>query len=329
MVIVAVAGGTGGVGRTIVEALVQQAKHQVILLTRGVPKSDPLLDQIQQVQVGYNDSTALARTLDQHGVHTVISAIGIVSDETSQSQLTLINAAAQSSATKRFIPSEYSFIQTEEYTPQEYLPFLRLANNHSLLSIDPSIKYWLAAAELLKTTTLKFTRVIPGFFMDYWGMPVVHTNLQPFTFGIDIASCQAAIPGDGNDVICMTYTYDMAVFIVRLLDAEDWPEFSVIVGSQTTYNQLLQLAEELRGKKFQVVYDSADRIKEGDVTIPPMPADTGYSAEELKETTALVSRLTIAGVFDLPRENRLNARFPDIETTKLEYFLSKAWGSYQ
>lgn len=131
--------------------------------------------------------------------------------------------------------------------PQSILPFLCLANNYSLLSIDPSIKYWLAAAELLKNTTLQFTRVIPGFFMDYWGMPAVRTNLQPFTFGIDISSCQAAIPGDGNDVICMTYTYDMAAFIVRLLDEEDWPEFSVIVGSQTTYNQLLQLAEELRG----------------------------------------------------------------------------------
>ncbi|KAB8259549.1 hypothetical protein BDV32DRAFT_124350 [Aspergillus pseudonomiae] len=312
MVIVAVAGGTGGVGRTIVEALVQQAKHQVILLTRGVPKSDPLLDQIRQVQVDYSDTTALVRILDHHEVHTIISAIGIISDETSQSQLALINAAAQSSATKRFIPSEYSFIQTED-----------------LLAIDPSIKYWLAAADLLKTTSLQFTRVIPGFFMDYWGMPVVRTNLQPFTFGIDIASCQAAIPGDGNDVICMTYTYDMATFIVRLLDEEGWPEFSVIVGSQTTYNELLQLAEELRGKKFQVVYDSADQIKEGNVTIPPMPTDTGYSAEELKETTALVSRLTIAGVFDLPRENRLNARFPDIETTKLKDFLSQAWEGYQ
>ena len=131
--------------------------------------------------------------------------------------------------------------------PQSSLFFVRLANNCSLLSIDPSIKYWLAAVELLKKTTLQFTRVIPGFFMDYWGMPVVRTNLQPFTFGIDIASCQAAIPGDGNDVICMTYTYDMAVYIVRLLDEQDWPEFSVIVGSETTYNQLLQLAEEIRG----------------------------------------------------------------------------------
>lgn len=60
-----------------------------------------------------------------------------------------------------------------------------------------------------------------------------------------------------------------------------------------------------------------------------MPADTGYSIEELKETTALVSRLTIAGVFDLPRENRLNARFPDIETTKLKDFLQNTWKAHQ
>jgi uncharacterized protein YbjT (DUF2867 family) len=36
MVIVAVAGGTGGVGKTIVETLVQNSQHQVIVLTRSV-----------------------------------------------------------------------------------------------------------------------------------------------------------------------------------------------------------------------------------------------------------------------------------------------------
>lgn len=312
MVVVAVAGGTGGVGRTIIEELVQQAKHQVIVLTRGKPKSDPLLDRAQQVQVDYNDPTLLARVLDQHEVYTIISAIGIFSDETAQSQLNLIKAADLSLSTKRFMPSEYSFIQTED-----------------LLSTDPSIKYWLAAADLLKQTTLQFTRVIPGFFLDYWGMPIARTNLQPFTFGINIAKCQAAIPGDGNDIICMTYTYDMATFMIRLLDEEDWPEFSVIVGDQITYNKLLQLVEEIRGKMFQVVYDSADKIRQGDVTVPPMPADTGYSSEELKEMTVLVSRLTIAGVFDLPHENRLNKRFPDIKTTKIKDFLQNTWKDYE
>lgn len=36
MVVVAVAGGTGAVGRNIVEALVSQGKHEVIVLSRTV-----------------------------------------------------------------------------------------------------------------------------------------------------------------------------------------------------------------------------------------------------------------------------------------------------
>jgi nucleoside-diphosphate-sugar epimerase len=36
MVVVAVAGGTGAVGRNIVEAFVSQGKHEVIILSRTV-----------------------------------------------------------------------------------------------------------------------------------------------------------------------------------------------------------------------------------------------------------------------------------------------------
>lgn len=38
MVTVAVAGGTGGIGRTIVETLVEQGKHKVVILSRKVSK---------------------------------------------------------------------------------------------------------------------------------------------------------------------------------------------------------------------------------------------------------------------------------------------------
>lgn len=68
----------------------------------------------QKVQVDYNDIPSLARTLEEHAVHTVISAISIYDGETSQSQLNLIQAADKSNVTSRFIPSEYSFIQTKE-----------------------------------------------------------------------------------------------------------------------------------------------------------------------------------------------------------------------
>jgi phosphoserine aminotransferase len=123
----------------------------------------------------------------------------------------------------------------------------------SLLPIDPSIQYFLDAANQLRSSkTLQFTRVIPGFFMDYWGMPHVRTNLKPMTFGVDMQSCEAVIPGDGNDVICMTYTYDMAVFIARLLEVEHWEEFSVVVGDEVTFNQLVEVGERIRGKFFFV-----------------------------------------------------------------------------
>jgi uncharacterized protein YbjT (DUF2867 family) len=38
MVTVAVPGGTGGVGRTIVDELVRQGRHQVLILSRQVSK---------------------------------------------------------------------------------------------------------------------------------------------------------------------------------------------------------------------------------------------------------------------------------------------------
>lgn len=89
--------------------------------------------------------------------------------------------------------------------------------------------------------------------MDYWGMPNVKTNLSPYTFGIDISSGIAAIPGDGSDVICMTYTYDMATYLVKALDLDEWPEFSVIVGDQVTYNQILAMAEEITGTWLHLI----------------------------------------------------------------------------
>ncbi|GFF44751.1 isoflavone reductase homolog P3 [Aspergillus udagawae] len=312
MVIIAIAGGTGGVGKTIVESLVGQSQHQVIVLTRSEPRTDLVSDRTRQVQVDYNDIPSLVQVLEQHAIHTIISAIGIFDATTSQSQLNLIQAAEISNVTKRFVPSEYSFIQTKD-----------------LLPVDPSIQHWLDAAELLQKSHLQYTRVIPGFFMDYWGMPVVRTNLTPCTFGINIQHCQAAIPGDGNDVICMTYTYDMAAFVLRLLDVEDWPEFSIVVGDEVTYNQLLEMAEEIRGQKFQVTYDSKESIKDGRVTIPPMPEGNPYSPEDLQEMTALVSRLTIAGVFKLPDQNRLNDRFPDLQPVKMRQFLQDAWRNYK
>jgi nucleoside-diphosphate-sugar epimerase len=46
----------------------------------------------------------------------------------------------------------------------------------------------------------------------------------------------------------MTYSKDAARFIERLLEDGDWPEYSIISGSDTSFTQILALAQEYTGK---------------------------------------------------------------------------------
>ncbi|KAL4800768.1 pyridoxal phosphate-dependent transferase [Aspergillus venezuelensis] len=308
----AIAGGSGGVGQTLVDVLTQEAKHEVIVLTRKAKQNNPILSRAKQLEVDYADVSGLTKQLDEYKIETIISALSLYEDAHSQAQLNLILAAEGAECTKRFMPSEYSFIQTED-----------------LLHLDPTIQYFLDAANLLKQSkTLKFTRVIPGFFMDYWGLPHVKSNLEQHTMLVDMENCKAVIPGSGDDVIGMTYSYDMALFIARLLeiDASEWEEFSVIVGDEVSANQLVKLGEKVRGKKFDVKYDSEDDVMEGDVRLPSQqPEGLSYSEEEMKEMIALVDRLVVGKCFDFPKDKRMNGRFPDLKLRTTEEVVREAW----
>jgi hypothetical protein len=46
----------------------------------------------------------------------------------------------------------------------------------------------------------------------------------------------------------MTYSFDLAEYILRILDTDDWPEISVLAGQDITLNELLKMAETARGK---------------------------------------------------------------------------------
>ena len=111
------------------------------------------------------------------------------------------------------------------------------------------MQLWIDNAEALKKTDLQWTRVVNGFFLDYWGMPFLKTYLNPFPWAVDVANGKAtAIPGTGNEVLSMTYSFDLARFIVKLLEKPDWPEFSALVGEDVTFNQIVQWAEQARGE---------------------------------------------------------------------------------
>lgn len=101
MVKVAVAGGSGSIGGAIVQALEKSTSHEVIILSRE-RSADP-----KAVTVDFTDIESLRSILEQHAVHTVISAVSLQSEDSGRSQMNLIEAADQSQCTRRFMPSEF------------------------------------------------------------------------------------------------------------------------------------------------------------------------------------------------------------------------------
>lgn len=127
MVNVAIAGGTGGVGRTIFEVL-STSKHTGFVLSRKVPIllslpiSIPLDAYCIQwssefnnvLPVDYSNIDHLVSVLEANQIDTVISAFAVEGDSLAMAQLNLIEAATRSKSTRRFIPSAFAIPYPEE-----------------------------------------------------------------------------------------------------------------------------------------------------------------------------------------------------------------------
>lgn len=245
--------------------------------------------------------------LETQNIDTVVSAITMISESGSAAQLNLIAAAEKSAVTKRFIPSEFGGKVDEE-----------------VAKLDPYANFWIENAKALAKTKLQYTRIAVGFFMDYWGMPHIDTVMAPFKWAMDVEHGVAAIPGTGNEKLSMTYTRDLAKFIVRLLDEDEWPEQCAVVGQDVTFNQILRWVENATGRKFKVSYDTVEKLEKGEVT--PL-SDEMASQEWLMKLSVVFDLMTVKGYILVSDEKgyRLNERFPELEVLTVEKMIEQTW----
>ncbi|UKZ95785.1 uncharacterized protein TrAFT101_010600 [Trichoderma asperellum] len=301
--VIAVAGGTGSVGRTIVDELERSSLYDTIVLARNVPEHKENKSPV--FAVDYNNVTETAQLLESQKVDVVISTIHIMEEIASTAQINLIKAASQSGTVKRFIVSEWGIVHTEA---------------------SPLYKFREDAVSELRQSKLEWTRVANGYFMDYYGYPHVKTYLKPLSFVIDVKNKAAGIPGTGDDIVAFTYTADVAKFVVASLGLPKWEEITYCYGEKSSYNKILALAEEARGTKFNVTHDSVEKLNKGEVTeLPSHPAMYSIAPKEVFQgILSLFGKWIIDGGFDVPEEISLNAKFPDIKTTKLSEIVG-AW----
>lgn len=174
----------------------------------------------------YSSITSLTAMLESNKVNSVVSALY---DEAGAEQLNLIAAAEASCCTVRFIASDWGVT----FPPES-------------VELFPFVAWRFQAIEALKKTTLEWTRVHPGYFMDYYGRS---SNVTGSPFVIDVPGNAAAIPGSGNEPLAMTHTYDVGRFVGALLSLESgqWDESTYLYGERVTWNEVLTLVENARG----------------------------------------------------------------------------------
>lgn len=116
------------------------------------------------------------------------------------------------------------------------------------MDTTPLAKYTFEAIDALEETGLTYTRIANGWFLDYYGMPHWRTHLHPWINIVNMEKKWAIIPGDGSTKANFITTQDMAKFVARLMDLDEWSPVTSIVANTLSFNQLVEMAEKARGR---------------------------------------------------------------------------------
>ncbi|KAI1840725.1 hypothetical protein JX266_013070 [Neoarthrinium moseri] len=315
MVVVAVAGGTGTVGRTMVDFMVHSGKHNVFVLTRGV--LGPTFNKLATgLSIDYNNVNHIIHTLQENSIEVVVSALLLFNEAAFKSQINLIRGAAESTTVTKFIPSEY------------HINFERSIKWGAF----PNKPYQIESVrELERHPRLAWTLIRNGLFMDYLGMPfhAKPTHLMSWCIFLDLEQETCVFPGDGEQTMIFTHSTDLAAYVNCLIDmpAGNWPRESLIMPCRIRLKDLARIMENITGRDFRVTYDSTDAIYNGQIT--QLPANKKLFSDpfwgplyQLVEKEVVYTLLSDG--YDLSGQN-LADLFPGVTPTDLEDFLRQSW----
>lgn len=294
--IVVVAGGTGGIGRHVVNGIVAAKKHTVKVFTRQSSSLSSNLpkNEVEIVKVDYFDHKSLVKALE--GVHTVIVCLISLDDSGIQAQINLLDACLQAKV-KRFAPSEWAGVNGE----------------NTIIDLYRKLKH--PVYEKVKASGIEYTLFTNGIFMDYFASPQkASASLPALTVGVDFNKCEANFVGTGDEPLCLTLADDVGRFVAAALDLDRWEERLGMIGSRTTWNELVRLGEQVRKKKFTVNKTTVDEAwKQID------PNSPNIMATFMQQFFIAVPK----GEFDY--EGTLNRQVPQLSPTTIEQFMKQWW----
>ncbi|KAI9831455.1 MAG: hypothetical protein M1819_005054 [Sarea resinae] len=308
MVTIAVAGGSGQVGREIIDALVATKKHEITVFSRNAKAAvgDSAPGLVVWRAVDYGDPSGLVEAL--RGIHTVLSFTQLIADPENTAQKNLIDAAIVAGV-KRFAPSQWGSASTV------------------------GMPWWAGKDTITEylEKVLEYTLFQPGLFLNYLAAPYKTARyLEPLNTMIDFQN-RRAIVVDGRDSI-MTYTtvQDLAAAVARAVDLKcEWPVIGGIRGNRLPISRILEIGEKVRGRPFTVDKVKLEDLENGILTASwtleaSHPSVSGDQVEKMLKSVLIGTLISSAkGAWDVSDE--INKLLPDYKFTQIEDFLTKVW----
>ncbi|KAN0115166.1 NAD(P)-binding protein [Hyaloscypha variabilis] len=313
MVKIAIAGGSGQVGREVIDALVAAKKHEIVILSRNVKSSiGDNSSGITWRAVDYDNKNSLVERLQ--GIHTVLSFIQLLADPQNTAQKNLIDAAI-AAGVKRFAPSEWGSASAIDMPwwsgKDEIKEYLKKVNENGKV--------------------LEYTLFQPGLFLEYLAAPYkTAKHLEPLGTMFDFRN-RRAIVVEGHDAI-MTYTTvkDVATIVARAVDLDvEWPVVGGISGNRVPISELLKIGEKVRGQAFTVEKVKLKDLEKGVLTASwtlaaSHPSVAQDQIEKMMKVVLIGTLLSSTkGAWDV--SDAFNQIVPDFKFTQIVDFLAEVW----
>ena len=235
--------GSGDLCRYLCEELPRQG-HDVVVLSRSNKSHLDSLAHVEQRITDYASPESLLTNIQD--CEALVSTILDYSAAFIDVHLKLIEACTKSPRCKKFIPSEFS--GNAERFPNQPGFYFRTR--------EPIRQKLRGQAEL------QWTIVCVGWLADYVA-PARNRYLSDIgaAFPLDLAAGTMTIPGDGDNVLDVTWCRDVATGLGALLKCPEWEPYTYMSGQQVSWNSLAGIVAA-RGSELTVKYTSVAELEQ-------------------------------------------------------------------
>lgn len=214
-------------------------------------------------------------------------------------------------------------MKSSEYTSKDKCWAQLILVRH--IAGHPAAKHKIEARRRLQATDLEWTAWYTGFFAEYLVAPNVETCMEALPCYLDHEKATAVIPGSGNVPTTFSYAFDITRFVAASLRLETWQNDTYLIGDKVTLNDLVKIAEEVRGVPYRVTYDSVELLRQGKTSDLPCYNIPDYPRSFLEPYFAFHGLLFENGEADFDPSLAINKQFPTMETRSIRDLMTAGW----